>query len=281
MQTDKLLTGQREMAGLGIYNYGARFYSPKLGRFLSADTIVSGYANPQNLNRFSYVNNNPLRYTDPTGHMMIEESGGSKGCSNPTYCQNGKPKLPQPKKSGNTNTSHNRTKDDVYVPVTTGNQPNIYVPVSGNHGPYINVPVSGNQGPNIYVPVSGDDLPAGFTPVSGGSGPLINIQVNPDDTLHVLTEDPKDILMPGGNPIGNQQGDDPRTRTIQNEEELNDIFNALTVDAKPFTPKKPYPGNMFELPGGGLVGSRDSKDFGPSLDIHIPGIPIDKLHLPI
>jgi uncharacterized protein RhaS with RHS repeats len=36
MQTDKLFTGQREMAGLGIYNYGARFYSPKLGRFLSA-----------------------------------------------------------------------------------------------------------------------------------------------------------------------------------------------------------------------------------------------------
>ncbi|HXQ38714.1 MAG TPA: RHS repeat-associated core domain-containing protein, partial [Anaerolineales bacterium] len=33
--TDKLFTGQREMAGLGIYHYGARFYSPKLGRFLS------------------------------------------------------------------------------------------------------------------------------------------------------------------------------------------------------------------------------------------------------
>jgi len=34
--TDKLFTGQREMAGLGIYHYQARFYSPKLGRFLSA-----------------------------------------------------------------------------------------------------------------------------------------------------------------------------------------------------------------------------------------------------
>ena len=38
--TDQLFTGQREMAGLGIYHYNARFYSPKLGRFLSADTIV-------------------------------------------------------------------------------------------------------------------------------------------------------------------------------------------------------------------------------------------------
>ncbi|MCI0561109.1 MAG: hypothetical protein MN733_21700, partial [Nitrososphaera sp.] len=35
MFTDKLFTGQREMAGLGIYHFGARFYSPKLGRFLS------------------------------------------------------------------------------------------------------------------------------------------------------------------------------------------------------------------------------------------------------
>jgi hypothetical protein len=36
---------------------------------LSADTIVPSYTNPQNLNRFSYTVNNPLRYTDPTGHF--------------------------------------------------------------------------------------------------------------------------------------------------------------------------------------------------------------------
>jgi hypothetical protein len=53
---------------LGIYHYGARFYSPKTGTFLSADTIVPGYANPQNLNRYSYVRNSPLNYIDPTGH---------------------------------------------------------------------------------------------------------------------------------------------------------------------------------------------------------------------
>ncbi|MGI0016661.1 MAG: RHS repeat-associated core domain-containing protein, partial [Nitrososphaera sp.] len=94
--TDKLFTGQREMAGLGIYHYGARFYSPKLGRFLSPDTIVPGAANPQAWNRFSYVVNNPLKYTDPTGHMFIAEGSNKKGCSDPKYCQNGKPK-PQPK----------------------------------------------------------------------------------------------------------------------------------------------------------------------------------------
>src|SRR5215216_1063579 len=47
--------------------------SPYINRFLSADTIVPGHANPQNLNRYSYVLNNPLRYTDPTGHRCVED----------------------------------------------------------------------------------------------------------------------------------------------------------------------------------------------------------------
>ncbi len=53
MYTDKLFTGQREMAGLGLYHYNARFYSPKLGRFVSADTIVPGAGNPQAFNHLS------------------------------------------------------------------------------------------------------------------------------------------------------------------------------------------------------------------------------------
>jgi RHS repeat-associated protein len=70
--TDKLYTSQRELTGLGIYHYGARFYSPKLGRFLSPDSIVPSYKNPQNLNRFAYVLNNPLRYNDPSGHSSVD-----------------------------------------------------------------------------------------------------------------------------------------------------------------------------------------------------------------
>jgi hypothetical protein len=63
--------------------------------------VIPSYANPQDLNRYSYVNNNPLRYTDPTGHMHIQEEGEKKGCSNPRYCQGGKPKLPDKKKDDN------------------------------------------------------------------------------------------------------------------------------------------------------------------------------------
>jgi RHS repeat-associated protein len=75
MLTDRLFTGQRQIAELGIYHYNARFYSPTLGRFLSADTLMSGFANPQNLNRFSYALNNPVRYTDPTGHSPYIDPG--------------------------------------------------------------------------------------------------------------------------------------------------------------------------------------------------------------
>jgi len=47
--------------------YGARYYDAALGRFISADTIVPNPYNPQALNRYSYVYNNPLRYKDPSG----------------------------------------------------------------------------------------------------------------------------------------------------------------------------------------------------------------------
>src|SRR5688500_5322716 len=77
--TDKLFTGQREMVGLGIYHYGARFYSPKLGRFLSPDTFVPGAANPQAYNRYSYVLNNPLKYIDATAHAQVCADGDEGG----------------------------------------------------------------------------------------------------------------------------------------------------------------------------------------------------------
>lgn len=80
MYTDQLFTGQREMAGLGIYHYGARFYSPKLGRFLSADSIVPNAANPQDFNRYSYVRNNPMRYTDPSGHVCTDPEDPTPTC---------------------------------------------------------------------------------------------------------------------------------------------------------------------------------------------------------
>jgi RHS repeat-associated protein len=61
LPTDYRFTGQRVEGRLGgIYQMGARFYDPGLGRWLSADTIVPEPGNPQALNRYSYVKNRPL-----------------------------------------------------------------------------------------------------------------------------------------------------------------------------------------------------------------------------
>jgi len=69
LPTDYTFTGQRSEAGLGLMHYGARFYSPRLGRFVSADVLVFHPGNPQSWNRYSYVLNNPLIYVDPTGRQ--------------------------------------------------------------------------------------------------------------------------------------------------------------------------------------------------------------------
>jgi RHS repeat-associated protein len=68
-------TGQEWDAETGLYYYGARYYDPKLARFISADTIVPGFANPQSLNRYSYTINNPIIYTDPEGNYFLVAVG--------------------------------------------------------------------------------------------------------------------------------------------------------------------------------------------------------------
>ena len=71
MPTNKLFTGQRSETASAVgslINMNAREYSPLLGRFLSADSIVPRPGDPQSLNRYAYGLNNPLKYTDPTGH---------------------------------------------------------------------------------------------------------------------------------------------------------------------------------------------------------------------
>ena len=52
-------TGQRWERGIKLYFYRSRWYDPALGRFVQADTIVPDPADPQSLNRYSYVLNKP------------------------------------------------------------------------------------------------------------------------------------------------------------------------------------------------------------------------------
>jgi RHS repeat-associated protein len=69
--TDKRFQSQREDSYIKLIHMGARWYHPASGRFISADSIVPNFANPQALNRYAFVLNNPLKYTDPTGHTSV------------------------------------------------------------------------------------------------------------------------------------------------------------------------------------------------------------------
>ena len=72
-------TGQRVETGTGLYDYGARWYDPAIGRFcaaprrpqagagLAADSVVPNPGDSQSLNWYMYVPGNPLKYTDPSG----------------------------------------------------------------------------------------------------------------------------------------------------------------------------------------------------------------------
>jgi RHS repeat-associated protein len=73
MRTTFRFTGQRsEEDGIGLYYYGARWYDSALGRWAQPDSIVpEAVQGVQAWDRFAYVNNNPVRYTDPTGHCLI------------------------------------------------------------------------------------------------------------------------------------------------------------------------------------------------------------------
>ena len=63
-------TGQPHDNGTGLDYFGARFYSAPMGRFTSPDPVLitsRRMRQPHTLNLYAYANNNPLRYTDPSG----------------------------------------------------------------------------------------------------------------------------------------------------------------------------------------------------------------------
>ncbi len=63
-------TGQPQDAGERLYNYGARFYDPKWGRFVSPDQLTQGF-DSQGLNPYAYVLNAPTNHVDPTGEIIF------------------------------------------------------------------------------------------------------------------------------------------------------------------------------------------------------------------
>ncbi len=68
--TDRGYTGHEHLDHLGMVHMNGRIYDASLGRFMSTDPFIAQPHNLQNHNRYAYVNNNPLSYTDPSGYIF-------------------------------------------------------------------------------------------------------------------------------------------------------------------------------------------------------------------
>jgi len=70
--TSYLFTG-KELDSNGLYYYGARYYDPEIGRFISADPTIQHPNDPQDFNRYTYCRNNPINYIDPSGYGWFKK----------------------------------------------------------------------------------------------------------------------------------------------------------------------------------------------------------------
>ncbi len=65
--TTRGFTDHEHLDGVGLIHMNGRVYDPVIGRFVSPDPMIQDPEFSQSFNRYSYVVNNPLKYTDPTG----------------------------------------------------------------------------------------------------------------------------------------------------------------------------------------------------------------------
>ncbi len=63
-------TGHEMVDDMGLIHMNGRIYDPKIARFLQTDPFIQAATNTQNFNRYSYVMNNPLNATDPSGFFF-------------------------------------------------------------------------------------------------------------------------------------------------------------------------------------------------------------------
>ncbi|MEQ5777158.1 RHS repeat-associated core domain-containing protein [Thalassospira sp. NFXS8] len=72
VDTPRGFTGHEHLDAVGIIHMNGRIYDPELGRMLSPDPNVPDPTVTQSFNRYAYVHDNPLSYTDPTGFSLSQ-----------------------------------------------------------------------------------------------------------------------------------------------------------------------------------------------------------------
>jgi RHS repeat-associated protein len=81
MTSSRGFTGHEHLDSAYLIHMNGRVYDYRLGRFLSVDPIISNPANSQSINPYSYIGNNPLSGTDPTGYTSEPACGRYASCT--------------------------------------------------------------------------------------------------------------------------------------------------------------------------------------------------------
>lgn len=74
--TPRGYTGHEHLDGLDVIHMNGRIYDPTLHRFLQPDPVIQAPMNLQGWNAYTYVFNNPLAYTDPSGMISLRKALG-------------------------------------------------------------------------------------------------------------------------------------------------------------------------------------------------------------
>ena len=147
--TEYRFTNQLEQIEIGLYYYGARWYDPYLNHFVQADTIVPAPGNPMAWDRYAYVLNSPVRFSDPTGHA--NDAGGGVPWEDDKWWENSE----EDKKQLYYYESFSVTENHVYA---TG----IQIGTASNfndvdyNSDYLDDPVISSTSPLVLIPVCVD-----------------------------------------------------------------------------------------------------------------------------
>jgi RHS repeat-associated protein len=85
-------TGKERDTESGLDNFGARYNASTMGRFMTPDPMGGHLEDPQTLNRYAYVRNNPLSLTDPTGldsYLTCQQASSTCQSQTVGYDKNG------------------------------------------------------------------------------------------------------------------------------------------------------------------------------------------------
>jgi RHS repeat-associated protein len=172
--------------GTYLYHMGARWYDPYTGLWTQPDTVVPDPTDPLSLNRYSFVEGNPLRSTDPSGHAA------TTGCQDPSTCPSGNP---PPGMAGSSSSS---------APAPpTGQDPCDLMPLAckpvGNYAVWV---YDGETGQWIYLPI-----PGAIPPPDASGDP--NKFSDEEDFAKLLEEHPpsSDSAEDKGDPPSENLGD--------------------------------------------------------------------------